>query len=67
MDWSLAFKEAHARAKEDVAYNPSLPEIMRKSYAYYFRLQLINFIANERNKTAALVPGFVVYGRDRWA
>lgn len=61
MDWSLAFKEAHRLTREDRAFDSS------KSYSYYFRLQLINFIRNERNKTAALVPGFVVHGRDRWA
>lgn len=67
MTKSEMFKEAHARAKADMAYvHPAYPNA--NNYAYYFRLQLINLQAIERDSKASLVIGFqVVEPRRLWA
>lgn len=67
MTKSQIFKLAHALARDDMDYNPSLPEIMRKSYAYYFRLQLKSILANERIARTGICTGFQVYERRVWA
>lgn len=64
---SEMFKAAHAGAREDVAYNAELPVIMRKSYAYYFRLRLLNEQRTKREATATLVRGFQVHEGRVWA
>lgn len=68
MTKSEMFKEAHVRACGDKSYDQELPEIMWHSYAYYFRLQLRNLQAIERDSKAELVRGFqIIEPRRLWA
>lgn len=58
---SQIFKLAHSLAKEDKAFDSSKP------YAYYFRLQLLSVLANERVARTGMAPAFVVHERRLWA
>lgn len=60
MTKSEMFKEAHRRAADDFASNPELPEVMRKPYAHYFRLQLLSLQRAEREARTGLCTGFQV-------
>ena len=55
-----AFTLAHKFAKEDRAFDSS------KSYAYYFRLQLLNCQAIQREKRTGMVPAFTIQEGRMW-
>ena len=65
---SEMFKTAHSRAAADFAYNAELPAIMRKSYAHYFRLQLLNLQRAEREARMGTCRAFqIIEPRRLWA
>jgi hypothetical protein len=68
MTKSQMFQEAHRRAAEDFAFNTELPPIMRKSYAHYFRLQLLVLQRHAREARTGMYRSFqIIEPRRVWA
>lgn len=54
------FLTAHARARIDFSDEHLRPEVLRKSYAYYFRLQLLVLQKQIREQRTGLCPAFQI-------
>jgi len=63
---SKIMKEAHARAKADMADQTAFPGLVRRPYSYYLGLQMKSGFAEARIAITGMAPTFMLPAV-RWA